>query len=146
MRRYLFVAALAWLPAIATVGCGSDAVAPLPSNLNGTWITASEVPGSSNIWTLTVAGSTVTGTGTWSGEACCGGTIAIAGAIANGRVHLDLTLLTTVGSPRPPVHEQFDGSLTAPDVLEGVTTIDNGTASTRLIREVEVPTPPALRQ
>jgi hypothetical protein len=148
MRRYLFVAALACLPAIAIVGCGSDAVAPLPStNLNGTWITADEVPGSSNIWTLTVAGSTVTGTGTWSGEACCGGTIAITGAITNGGVHLDLTLLTTVGNPRPPVHEQFDGSLTSPDVLQGVIAIDNGAASTRLVRQpVEPPTLPALRQ
>jgi hypothetical protein len=112
---------------MAAIGCGGDTVTPSTATLNGTWIRPNEVPGSHESWTLAVTGNTVAGTGDWSGEACCGGTIAITGTIANDGVHLDLTVVTTVGNPRPVSHDHFDGALTTPNVLEGLVTVDGGT-------------------
>jgi hypothetical protein len=112
---------------MAAIGCGGDTVTPSTATLNGTWIRPNEVPGSHESWTLAVTGNTVAGTGDWSGEACCSGTIAITGTIANDGVHLDLTVVTTVGNPRPVSHDHFDGALTTPNVLEGLVTVDGGT-------------------
>ena len=64
----------------AAVAACSDTLSPSPRNVDGTWAEEGEVPGSSNVWTLSVSGTDVVGTGTWSGEACCGGTLAIVGA------------------------------------------------------------------
>jgi hypothetical protein len=109
---------------LTAVGCGSDTITPSTATLNGTWIRPNEVPGSHESWTLAVTGSTVAGTGDWSGEACCGGTIAITGSVANEGIHLDLTVVTTVGNPRPAFHEHFDGTLPSQNVLEGLLTQD----------------------
>src|SRR5690242_11684955 len=68
------------------------------SALAGTWGQDGEVPGSSFVMTLAVNNGTVTGTGTWSGEACCSGTIAVSGTTDGTHVSLDYTLTTTSGS------------------------------------------------
>ena len=136
MRRLFSVAVVALLPAVALVGCGADSGPLSPTTLSGTWITPNEVPGSSTVWTLSVNGSTVTGTGTWSGEACCSGTIAISGAVTNDEVILDVTVTTTAGAVLgPPVHYRFDGPVPMADTLQGVITYDDGRSGvTRLVR------------
>jgi hypothetical protein len=136
MRR-TFRAMLVAAPLMLTaVGCGSDTIIPSTATLNGTWIRPNQVPGSHETWTLAVTGNTVAGTGDWSGEACCGGTITITGGITNDGVHLDLTFATTQGNPRPDFHERFDGTLVSQNVLEGVLTPDGATpAEVRMQRQ-----------
>jgi hypothetical protein len=129
MRRTLHAILVATPLMLTAIGCGTDTIIPSTATLNGTWIRPNEVPGSHESWTLAVTGKTIAGTGDWSGEACCGGTIAITGTIANDGVHLDLTVVTTVGNPRPAFHEHFDGTLTSESVLEGLLTPDGVTAA-----------------
>lgn len=111
------------LSAIAAAGCGDSAqpVVPPTTVLNGTWRQLGEVPGSSEIWTLTVSGGgAIIGTGTWTAEACCGGTTAITGSVDNNGVHLDITPVSQVGGPpggHPPSH--FDAALVAPTLMQG---------------------------
>jgi hypothetical protein len=134
MKRFPAIAFVMCLTPI--MGCRSDVFMPSPSALNGTWFTPNEVPGSSNVWTLSVSGTFVAGTGMWSGEACCSGTTALTGIIVNGVIHMDVIVTTTLPMPRPAVHERFDGSLTSPDVLQGVVTLDDGSAApVRMIRQ-----------
>ena len=136
MQRRLRTSVVAAFSALVAAGCGQDSVLPSPSTLNGVWIRPNEVPGSGERWGLAVTGNAVTGTGDWSGEACCGGTIAITGTIADDGVHLDLTVVTTVGNPRPAFHERFDGVLTTANLLEGRLTPDGATpADIRMQRQ-----------
>ena len=124
--------------ALLSVAAGCADSGPLsPERLNGRWAKPDEVPGSSFAWTLAVDGSRVTGTGTWSGEACCGGTIAVAGDVTNGEVRLDVTVTTTSGGALgQPLHYRFDGPVPVANVLQGVITYDDGkTAVERLIRQ-----------
>jgi hypothetical protein len=110
------------LSGISAAGCSDNAqpvVAP-PTVLNGTWRQLGEVPGSSEIWALTVTGAGITGTGTWTAEACCGGTTAITGSVDNSGVHLDITPVSQVGGApgaHPPSH--FDAALVAPTLMQG---------------------------
>ncbi len=120
MKTLLAIAIAATaITATAITACGSDTLAPSPSSVNGSWFAPGEVAGSSDVWTLAVNGHSITGTGTWSGEACCSGTTAISGTVTNDSVHLDLTYTIVQGAVRPPFHERFDGSLIAPDTLQG---------------------------
>jgi hypothetical protein len=108
---------------------GSDLLPPTPETLQGRWSALDEVPGSGESWDLTVQGAAISGTGTWSGEACCAGTLSLAGTIAGDSIHLDLTVATTSSaSPRPPFHKRFDGALTARNVLRGTVRYDDGTS------------------
>ena len=108
---------------------GSDLLPPTPETLQGRWSALDEVPGSGESWDLTVQGAAISGTGTWSGEACCAGTLSLAGTIAGDSIHLDLTVATTSSaSPRPPFHKHFDGALTARNVLRGTVRYDDGTS------------------
>ncbi len=72
-----------------------------PANLNGTWQRLDEVPGSGEVWHLTMTGNTVTGTGTWSGEACCDGTLTVSGSASGDSLHVDVAWATTAGVPVP---------------------------------------------
>jgi hypothetical protein len=133
MKRLLLVVLATCLAAVAA--CGNDIFTAPPSALAGTWFAPNEVPGSSQVWTLTVTGSSVTGTGTWSAEACCGGTITMTGIVVNRVIHMDVIVSTTMPTQRPAVHQRFDGSLTSADVLQGAVTFDDAsTASLRMIR------------
>jgi hypothetical protein len=119
------------LPIIClAVACGgSDLLPPTPETLQGQWAALDEVPGSGESWDLTVQGSAISGTGTWSGEACCAGTLSLTGTIAGDSIHLDLIVVTTSSaSPRDPFHKHFDGALTARNVLRGTVKYDDGTS------------------
>ena|SRR5215467_14661340 len=120
------------LLSVVALAC-SDSTGLSSSTLDGTWVRLNEVPGSSERWDLTVNGSTITGTGTWSGEACCAGTLTVSGAIANGSIHVDVTLVTT-GMTRPNVHEHFDGALASPDMLVGTGAFEGGPGAPEVLR------------
>lgn len=123
MKMKLRVTALAVvLSGIAAAGC-SDSAQPVvvpPTVLNGTWRQLGEVPGSSEVWTLAVTAAGIAGTGTWTAEACCGGTTAITGTVDAGGVHLDITPVSQTGGlpgGHPPSH--FDGALVSPNLIQG---------------------------
>ena len=121
---------LALLSVVCLAACGgSDRIAPTPETLQGSWVAMNEVPGSGERWDLTVEGSAITGTGIWSGEACCSGTLSLVGTISGDSIHLDLTVVTTnAARDRAPYHESFDGVLESRTVLRGTIRLDDGTS------------------
>lgn len=121
--------ALIALACLATACSGSDLLRPTPQTLQGRWATANNIPGSGESWNLTVQESAISGTGSWSGEACCAGTLSITGTIVGDSIHLDLTVVTTnSATPRAPFHKYFDGALTSRTVLQGTVRYDDGTS------------------
>jgi hypothetical protein len=123
------------LAACTAIGCTSDlstgAPATHPDDLNGplhpqdltgSWTAVGEVPGSSEHWTLATADTGVSGTGTWTGEACCAGTLSIAGFVSGDSVHLAVTHVVAVGAqlPRDPFVTAFHGILASPTSLVGI--------------------------
>lgn len=128
MKRNLSKRMAALFIACLSMACSGDLLAPTAANLQGRWATVNQIPGSGESWDLSVQGSAITGTGSWSGEACCSGTLSLTGAIAGDSVHLDLTVVTTnAASPRDPYHEYFDGVLESRTVLRGTIRRDDGT-------------------
>ena len=114
--------------ACLSMACGGDLLAPTAATLQGRWSAVSEIPGSGESWDLSVQESAITGTGTWSGEACCAGTLSLTGTIVGDSIHLDLAVVTTISAtPRAPSHKHFDGALTSRTVLRGTVTYDDGT-------------------
>ena len=115
--------------ACLAAACTGDLIAPTAQNLQGRWATVNQIPGSGEGWDLSVQGSAITGTGSWSGEACCAGTLSLVGTIAGDSIHLDLTVVTTTSAnPRAPYHKYFDGALTSRTVLQGTVRYDDGTS------------------
>ena len=122
--------------AFAMTACEGHPLAPSPELLDGTWATLGEVPGSSEIWTLTAQGTELAGTGSWSGEACCAGTLSIGGTISGDSIHLDVTFSTSVSAqPRAPFHKHFDGVLESPTVLRGVASFDDGSSGVQRLQK-----------
>lgn len=90
------------------------------AGLDGTWMHEG-VPGSAETVTLTSAGSRVSGSGHWTGEACCSGTVTATGTRQGSAVTLDFRFVTTDGLPVPAREVQFVGRL-AGDRLTGTIT------------------------
>lgn len=125
-RAHTTITAL--VTACLALACEGNPVRPTASTLDGAWSRLDEVPGSSEHWTLAVEGNSISGTGTWSGEACCAGTLTLVGSIANDSIHVDVTLTVALGAgPRPDIHEHFDGALATPKLLVGNGSYENGT-------------------
>jgi hypothetical protein len=93
---------------LALVGC-SDSLGP--ATIDGSWSHVS-VPGSSLNMILTGTGSSVSGTGTWFGEALGSGTTSVTGTVTGNKVHLVTTFDTGM-------IETFDGAFTSVNSLEG---------------------------
>jgi hypothetical protein len=111
------------------MGCSSDLVAPSAQTLQGSWEVMDEVPGSGQIWNLTVQGTSISGTGGWTGEACCSGSLSLTGAISGDSIHVDLTFVVeNSANPRPPFHEHFDGALRSRTELRGTVRNDDGSS------------------
>jgi hypothetical protein len=96
---------------IAVLGC-SDSTAPVA--IDGLW-TSVTVPGSSLSMVLTRNGSSVSGPGTWCGEALGCGTTAVGGNVSGNRIQI-LTVFDT------QMIESFDGTFTSANTLEGLAT------------------------
>lgn len=117
---------LVLLGALLAIGC-SDSTAP--ARLNGTWASPFTVPGNGLQFTLATAGDVVTGDGSWTGEACCSGTVQIAGTSTGGDVSLDFTYTTTAGAPLPTRTAHFEGRLMDVNTLAGTTNGDQTTTT-----------------
>lgn len=94
--------------ALVTVGC-SDSLGP--GTIDGMWLHVT-VPGSSLNMILTRTGSSVSGTGTWFGEALGSGTTSVTGTVTGNKVHLVTTF--DIG-----MIETFDGAFKSVNTLEG---------------------------
>jgi hypothetical protein len=112
------------------LGCGRDSTSPAPDvlrDLPGEWVAPFSIPGSGEGWTLSLSGNTITGDGTWRGEACCNGTVSITGELRGDSVHLDLVY--RVSPPRtapPPRMVHIDAVLDTPTDLIGTARGDDG--------------------
>jgi hypothetical protein len=73
---------------------------------------------------LTSTGSTVSGSGSYAGEAGPSGTLAVTGTVDGITVHLDLTFNQQVPRVEPAAIEHFDGQFTSANVMEGSITSD----------------------
>jgi hypothetical protein len=122
MRLSTTLRYLVGLAICGTLGCGSDlSTAVVVSDLNGFWMRLGNVPGSSEHWTLSATDTVVAGTGSWTGEACCSGTLTIAGYVSRDSVHLFITHVVTAGASiaRDPFQTQFNGTFESPTLLVG---------------------------
>lgn len=93
---------------LAVTGC-SDSFGP--GTIDGMWSHVT-LPGSSLNMVLTRSGSTVSGPGSWCGEALGCGTTTVTGTVSGKKVHL----VTTFDTGRV---ETFDGAFTSVDSLAG---------------------------
>ena len=122
-RRVLAIAGTA--TAFVALGCGRDSTSPgveILRDAAGTWAAPFSIAGSGEQWTLSLSGTEVTGSGTWSGEACCSGTVSITGAVRGDSLHLDVVYRQTQ-PPNPvigPRFVQIDGVLDTPTDLVGI--------------------------
>jgi hypothetical protein len=82
------------------------------------------VPGNSFEMDLTSTGSTVSGSGLYSGEAGPLGSLAVAGTVDGLVVHLDLTFTEQLPRVGHTMMEHFDGQFTSANILEGSITSD----------------------
>jgi hypothetical protein len=125
-RRLAFIGVFAGFATLALAGCGDTATGPFvptASSLNGDWQRTLQVPGNSERWLLTLTGTSIAAGGSWSGEACCGGTVTGSGSVAGDSIHLDLNFFdgtTTTGTPR--FTEHVDAAQTTMDDIEGTAT------------------------
>lgn len=105
-------------------------VIPNPTrDLPGTWMAPFGVAGSDERWTLALSGAVVSGTGTWSGEACCSGTVSLTGLLSGDSVHLDLVYTQTAPDRSvPPRTAHIDGVIDRPIDLMG--TVRDATGNT----------------
>jgi hypothetical protein len=109
------------LLALVVGGCSSDAVSPVL--IAGKWTQDFTIPGNFLEMTLTPAGSMISGTGDWCGEAGPCGILAVTGTTTGLEVHIDLVFTAT--SPNgtfPSFEDHFDGRLISPSSLQGTIT------------------------
>jgi hypothetical protein len=112
------------------MGC-SNPIAP--SSINGKWSGAPSVPGNGFEMDLVANGSAISGTGTWSGEACCSGTVAVTGTFDNGAVHLDITRTVTSPPNGTTFFEQFDGNLFLGELIGRMTVPDPANLDNKVV-------------
>lgn len=112
----------ATLGMVLAISCGEGAgITPAPT-LDGTW-QMFPLPGSNTILTLTQRDSIVSGSGTWTGEACCSGTLTVGGRYVHPRV--DLTLTYDNGSIA-----EFSGHVIDASHMVGTEAFNGGTPDT----------------
>ena len=123
MRSVLSVLLLA-----VAVGCANSVA---PGSIDGKWMQTSLPPGSALEMDLVTQGSTISGTGTWSGEACCFGTVGVTGTINDGAVHLDIaqTIQFGAGTVGSTSISHFDGRIFLGQRLRGTLKPDHDPAN-----------------
>ncbi len=103
---------------LAVVACGgSDVVAP--AAIAGKWAEGFTVPGNGFEMDLSASGSSVSGVGTWAGEAGPSGTLSVTGTSDATGVHLDLVFTETVPRAGNVSISHFDGRLSSSNILSG---------------------------
>jgi hypothetical protein len=126
-RRHLIL-----LGALLALGC-SDSTSP--GLLDGTWRQDITIAGNSVEFTLTTSGDAVSGTGQWTGEACCGGPVNVTGDVTGGDVNLSLSFVAN-GNVVPPFTARFAGRLIDSNTLSGVVVGANGDSASASYRRV----------
>jgi hypothetical protein len=112
------------LLAVALCACSNGLE---PGTIEGKWTEDFTVPGNSLEMNLTYGGGTISGTGSWCGEAAPCGTLLVAGAIDDNAVHLDLTFTQTLPpSTSPPFVEHFEGRFSSLRSLRGTLSFITG--------------------
>lgn len=110
MRRLMLVLALGSVAACSSSGVTNPNT--IAAELRGTWTETGLGVGSSLVFTLQVTGTTVTGTGTYSGEAGPSGNLRVTGAITGTNITLTLT-------QDDDVTYHLNATLPSPNVLTG---------------------------
>jgi hypothetical protein len=108
MRLLMSIASMLLVGVVAN-GC-SDSVGP--ESIVGLWDMTGNLPGNSRDMVLALNGSTVSGQGSWCGEALGCGTTTVTGTATGDKIHL----VTTFDDGRV---EKFDGRLTSTNSLVG---------------------------
>jgi hypothetical protein len=108
MRLLMSIVSMLLVGVVAN-GC-SDSVGP--ESIVGLWDMTGNLPGSSRDMVLALNGSTVSGQGSWCGEALGCGTTTVTGTATGDKIHL----VTTFDDGRV---DKFDGRLTSTNSLVG---------------------------
>lgn len=108
-----------WLLALLAVGCSGADPFTGPAVIDGRWAEPFSFPGSSLGFDVTSSGSTVSGSGSYAGEAGPFGSLTVTGTVSGIEVHLDLTFTEQLPRPGNTTTEHFDGMFTSFDVIEG---------------------------
>jgi hypothetical protein len=122
-----FVMSMALL-CVALAGCGSD-TAPTAKSIDGPWSQDFSTSGSFLTMHLTSAGTSVSGTGNFCGEAGPCGTLSVVGTVNGSAVHLDLTLTQQQPATGPATVEHFDGAFSGLYTLVGTEISDGSTSA-----------------
>jgi len=120
------------LGALFTLGC-TDTTSP--KRLDGTWRQDFTIPGSIVQFTLTTSGDALSGTGQWTGEACCSGPVTVTGNVTGGDVNLSLSFVADDGVV-PPRTETFAGQLIDSNTLSGYVSGSSGDPAPARYRRV----------
>ena len=117
--RYFCVLALALL-----ASCTSEGLSLGPDALNGRWFAVSEPAGESLHLILLESNGSVSGSGSWTGEAILGGDVTATGEVSGRDVVLDLTFehLDNGVPVGTSFTEHFAGVFTSNNDLEGTVT------------------------
>ena len=110
MRRLILALALGSVAACSSSGVTNPNT--IAAELRGTWTQTGLGVGSSRVLTLHVTGTTVTGTGTYSGEAGPSGNLTVTGAITGTNITLTL-------AQDDNVTYHLNATLASPNVLTG---------------------------
>ena len=119
VRQYMKTPMALALLLFTAASC-ADSLAPSAATLDGSWSVQNEVPGSSEVWNLAVSGDTISGEGSWTGEACCSGTLTVSGNIVHDSVHVQVVF---AGGPLGRANTYFFvGALASRTELVGTST------------------------
>lgn len=109
-----------WLLALLAMGCSGAEPFLGPATIDGSWGQSGfSVPGNSFEMDLSSTGSTVSGGGSYAGEAGPAGTLTVTGTVDGLAVHLDLTFTEQLPRVGHTAIEHFDGVFTSFNVIEG---------------------------
>lgn len=115
----------------AVIGCGGEPTsASIASSVSGAWARIEEHPGNDFEMTLAADGSSLSGTGTFVGEAGPGGNMAVVGIVTGDTVNLDFTLHTEFTDRTVTSTAHFTGHLVLPQELRGTMQYGNTLSST----------------
>ncbi|CAN5922887.1 hypothetical protein BH11GEM2_BH11GEM2_10930 [soil metagenome] len=102
--------------------CAGDVTAPTGVGLalaaEGNWVAEQTIPGNFLGFSLTASDTTITGSGSFAGEAGPAGSVAIAGGATRSTLTLHLTYTARVPTPATSV-ARFTGTVDANDRLVG---------------------------
>ena len=133
IRRLMLAVSL-----VSVAACSSSDITnpnTIAAALRGTWTQTGLGVGSSRVFTLQVIGTTVTGTGSYAGEAGPFGNMTITGSITGTRIALDL-------AQDDDVTFHLNAMLSSPQILMG-TLLNGSDSATATFEKIQVDPPGA---